>query len=80
MIAENLAFFPRWLPGHLFSFTARRLPRAAFGAGKNILRPVILTIAIASGAVAQSGPPHTHVSLAADVRGVVPAEVSRSAS
>jgi thiol:disulfide interchange protein DsbD len=72
MIAENLAFFPRWLPGHLFSFTARRLPRAAFGAGKNILRPVILTIAIASGAVAQSGPPHTHVSLVADVRGILP--------
>ncbi|HEX7572070.1 MAG TPA: protein-disulfide reductase DsbD domain-containing protein, partial [Bacteroidota bacterium] len=62
MTADVFSLFPRWLPGHLFSFTPR---------------PLLLMIAFASGALAQPGAPHphhTHVSLVADVRGIVPGE------
>jgi thiol:disulfide interchange protein DsbD len=39
---------------------------------KNIFRPFVLTIAFVPGAFAQPGTHHTHVSLVADVRGIVP--------
>jgi thiol:disulfide interchange protein DsbD len=72
MTADVLSLFPRWLPGHLFSFTPRLLSFAALRGGKGVLRPFILTIALTSGALAQTGAHHTHVSLVADVRGIVP--------
>ena len=75
MTAAMFSLLPRWLPGHLFSFTARYLLQAAFRAGKKPLRPILLTIVFVSGAAAQSAAvhsPHTHVSLVADVRGIVP--------
>ena len=72
MTADVSSLFPRWLPGHLFSFAPRLLPLAAFGGGKITLRPFLLTISLLSGAFAQPGAHHTHVSLVADVRGAVP--------
>jgi thiol:disulfide interchange protein DsbD len=75
MTAKVSSLFPRWLPGHLFSFTPRSLALAALRAGRETFCAFLLTIGFVSTALAQSGashPHHTHVRLVADVRGIVP--------
>lgn len=75
MNADVFSLFPRWLRGHLFSFTPRPLAPAALRAGRKTFCAFLLTIGFVSTALAQlppSHPHHTHVSLVADVRVVVP--------
>jgi thiol:disulfide interchange protein/DsbC/DsbD-like thiol-disulfide interchange protein len=63
MTQGSFSFFSRWLPGHLFNYTHRAL----------LLTAVLLSLV--STSIAQPGAPasrHTHVSLVADVRGIVP--------
>jgi thiol:disulfide interchange protein DsbD len=75
MTVNGFLLVPRWLPGHLFSFTARPLPLAARRAAGKTFCAFLLTIGCVSTAPAQSSDPqprHTHVRLIADVRGIVP--------
>jgi thiol:disulfide interchange protein DsbD len=68
----------RWLSGHLFNYRPRPLPLPALVAAGKILRTFLLTVApLLSGSPAfgqpgASHPRHTHASLVADVRGIVP--------